>query len=66
LLEKANGSLLVATMEADPTKAYDQGDATGFIRLNVLRLPSGIAAKALYWGLRDLNKCLTELMDPAK
>jgi argininosuccinate synthase len=28
----------IATMEADPTKAYDQGDATGFIRLNVLRL----------------------------
>ncbi len=27
-----------ATMEADPTKAYDQGDATGFIRLNALRL----------------------------
>lgn len=28
----------IATMEADPTKAYDQGDATGFIRLNGLRL----------------------------
>jgi argininosuccinate synthase len=25
-------------MEADPTQAYDQGDATGFIRLNALRL----------------------------
>jgi argininosuccinate synthase len=25
-------------MEADPTNAYDQGDATGFIRLNALRL----------------------------
>jgi argininosuccinate synthase len=25
-------------MEADPTKAYNQGDATGFIRLNGLRL----------------------------
>ena len=24
-----------ATMEADPTKAYNQDDATGFIRLNV-------------------------------
>ncbi|MGV2788454.1 argininosuccinate synthase, partial [Clostridium perfringens] len=23
----------IATMEADPTQAYDQGDATGFIRL---------------------------------
>jgi argininosuccinate synthase len=40
----------IATMEADPTQAYDQGDATGFIRLNALRLkvssgvngPSGI------------------------
>ena len=28
----------LATMEADPTDAYDQGDATGFIRLNALRL----------------------------
>ena len=27
-----------ATMEADPTKAYNQGDATGFIQLNALRL----------------------------
>jgi argininosuccinate synthase len=25
-------------MEADPTNAYNQGDATGFIRLNSLRL----------------------------
>jgi len=33
----------IATMEADPTKAYDQGDATGFIRLNGLRLK--VAAK---------------------
>ena len=28
----------LATMEADPTKAYNQDDATGFIRLNGLRL----------------------------
>lgn len=28
----------VATMEADPTNAYNQDDATGFIRLNALRL----------------------------
>ncbi len=28
----------IATMEADPTQAYDQGDATGFIQLNALRL----------------------------
>jgi argininosuccinate synthase len=28
----------IATMEADPTKAYNQDDATGFIRLNTLRL----------------------------
>jgi len=33
----------IATMEADPTRAYDQGDATGFIRLNALRLK--VAAK---------------------
>ncbi|MGF1656762.1 MAG: argininosuccinate synthase [Verrucomicrobiales bacterium] len=28
----------IATMEADPTNAYDQSDATGFIRLQGLRL----------------------------
>ncbi len=28
----------IATMEADPTKAYNQNDATGFIDLNALRL----------------------------
>jgi len=28
----------IATMEADPTEAYDQNDATGFIKLNALRL----------------------------
>lgn len=28
----------IATMEADPTKSYNQDDATGFIRLNALRL----------------------------
>jgi len=28
----------IATMEADPSRAYDQDDATGFIRLNALRL----------------------------
>jgi len=33
----------IATMEADPTRAYDQGDATGFIKLNGLRLR--VAAK---------------------
>ncbi|WP_178023387.1 argininosuccinate synthase [uncultured Paenibacillus sp.] len=31
----------IATMEADPTQAYDQGDATGFIHLNALRLKVG-------------------------
>ena len=30
-------------MEADPTKAHNQDDATGFIRLNALRLK--VAAK---------------------
>lgn len=28
----------IATMESDPTQAYDQDDATGFIHLNALRL----------------------------
>ena len=33
----------MATMEADPTTACNQDDATGFIRLNALRLK--VAAK---------------------
>ncbi len=33
----------IATMDADPTQAYNQNDATGFIRLNALRLK--VAAK---------------------
>jgi argininosuccinate synthase len=39
-------------MEADPTQAYDQGDATGFIRLNALRLKvaSKVAAKVVAGG----------------
>jgi argininosuccinate synthase len=36
-------SSAIATTEADPTKAYNQDDATGFIRLNALRLK--VAAK---------------------
>jgi argininosuccinate synthase len=38
----------IATMESDPTKAYDQSDATGFIHLNALRLKvaSGVAQQA--------------------
>ena len=35
--------MMNATMEADPTNAYNQDDATGFIRLNGLRLK--VAAK---------------------
>jgi argininosuccinate synthase len=42
LPKKGNGSLLNATMEAK-TKACNQADATGFIRLNALRLK--VAAK---------------------
>jgi argininosuccinate synthase len=36
----------IATMEADPTQAYNQSDATGFIRLNGLRLR--VAAEVRY------------------
>ena len=38
----------VATMEADPAKAYNQDDASGFIHLNALRLKTG--------ALRDKRK----------
>jgi argininosuccinate synthase len=37
----------IATMEADPTKAYNQDDATGFIRLNALRLKVGARTHGL-------------------
>jgi argininosuccinate synthase len=36
----------IATMEADSTEAYDQNDATGFIRLNALRLKVAAEASA--------------------
>jgi argininosuccinate synthase len=29
-------------MEADPTNAYNQDDASGFIHLNALRLKTGV------------------------
>jgi hypothetical protein len=48
LPERANRSLLMSTMEADPIlpiRDNNQNDATGFIRLNALRLASGIVAK---------------------
>jgi argininosuccinate synthase len=35
----------IATMEADPTQAYNQDDATGFIRLNALRLKVAATAQ---------------------
>jgi argininosuccinate synthase len=48
----------IATMEADPTQAYDQGDATGFIRLNALRLKvaSKVAAKVVTDGKKPVSK----------
>jgi argininosuccinate synthase len=44
----------IATMEADPTQAYNQGDATGFIRLNALRLK--VAAKVAKTGRKAPEK----------
>ena len=38
------GKVAGAAMEADPAKACNQDDATGFIRLNALRLK--VAAEA--------------------
>ena len=35
----------IATMEADPTQAYNQSDASGFIALNALRLKVGAAVQ---------------------
>src|SRR5215469_7219058 len=35
----------IATMEADPTRSYNQDDATGFIRLNALRLKVGASVR---------------------
>ena len=36
----------IATMEGDPTSAYNQSDATGFIRLNALRLKVAAAVQS--------------------
>ncbi len=43
ICRRCSNKQMNATMEADPTKAYNQDDATGFIRLNALRLK--VAAK---------------------
>jgi argininosuccinate synthase len=43
----------IATMEADPTKAYDQSDATGFIRLQGLRLKVAARAQGIVAPQRD-------------
>ncbi len=37
----------IATMEADPTKAYNQDDATGFIRLQGLRLKTAARVQGI-------------------
>src|SRR5207247_3337780 len=42
----------IATMEADPTKAYNQDDATGFIRVNGLRLRASAAVHPVGRGIR--------------
>ena len=39
----------IATMEADPTNAYNQNDATGFINLNALRLKVRTLAQGKSW-----------------
>ena len=46
---------MIATMEADPTQAYNQDDTTGFIQLNALRLK--VAAKVQRKKRR--NRCWT-------
>ncbi|MCX7722588.1 MAG: argininosuccinate synthase [Verrucomicrobiae bacterium] len=38
----------IATMEAGPTRAYNPDDATGFIRLNALRLKVAARAQSLF------------------
>ena len=45
----------IATMEADPTKAYNQNDATGFIALNALRLKVASRVHAATKNNRDPN-----------
>ena len=45
VLSRPKERAYTVAMEADPTKAYNQDDATGFIRLNALRLK--VAAKVI-------------------
>ena len=53
----------IATMEADPTQAYDQGDATGFIRLNALRLK--VASKVAL-GNKSINQAVLKTKSAKK
>ena len=43
-----------ATMEANPTKGCNQDDATGFVRLNVLRLKVTAKVKRKKWRQRGV------------
>ncbi len=40
----------IATMEADPSNAYNQSDATGFIRINALRLKVAAQVQGSFGG----------------
>lgn len=46
----------IATMEADATKAYDQSDATGFIRLQGLRLKVAARAQGIFTPKKERPK----------
>jgi len=46
----------IATMEADPSQAYNQSDATGFIHLNALRLKVASKVAAEKKRLQDKSK----------
>ena len=47
----------IATMEADPTKAYNQDDATGFISLNGLRLKVAAMVHGSAVESADISSC---------
>src|SRR5262249_35582306 len=54
----------IATMEADPTKAYNQDDATGFIRLNALRLKVAAKGQRKKGLLKENHKAVRQNIPP--
>ena len=58
----------IASMEGSGADAYNQSDATGFIRLNALRLKARAISDSLLWGTAQSTRTCALVLpsDPPK